>query len=62
MEFVTISALLGASESRSFLNVTPATVAVGSLCLRQLIGTGESKEVSPIRGTCVQHALRSMSV
>jgi hypothetical protein len=62
MEFVTISALLGASESRSFLNVTPATVAVGSLCLRQLIGTGESKEASPIRETCVRHAPRSMSV
>jgi hypothetical protein len=62
MELVTISALLGASESRSFLNATPATAAVGSLRLRQLIGTGESKEVSPIRGTCVRNVRRSMSV
>jgi hypothetical protein len=62
MEFVTISALLGAPASRSFLNAMPATAAVGSLRLRQLIGTGESKGVSPIRETCVRHAPRSMSV
>jgi hypothetical protein len=62
MEFVIISVLLGASESRSFLNATPAKAAVGSLCLRPLTGTGESKEVFPIRGTCVRHAPCSMSV
>jgi len=57
MEFVTIFALLGAPASRSVLNAA----AVGSLSLRQLIGTGESKGVSPIRETCVRHAPRSMS-
>jgi hypothetical protein len=62
MEFVTISEPLGASESRSFRNATLATAAVGLLCLRQLIGTGESKEVSPIRETYVRHAPRLMSV
>jgi hypothetical protein len=57
MEFVTISALLGEPESRSFLNATPATAAVGSLCLRQLIALTNRKRfprsgepVSEMRG------------
>jgi hypothetical protein len=62
MEFVFISAPLSSQESRSFLYATPATTAVGSLCLPQLIATGECKEASPIRETSVRHAPRSMSV
>jgi hypothetical protein len=62
MEFVFISTLLSALASRSFLNVLPAAAAVGWLCLREPIGTGEWKEASLIRETSVRHAPRSMSV
>jgi hypothetical protein len=55
MRFVTISALRSAMVSLSFLNATLATHA-GALCLRRLIGTGESKEASQIRETSAHFA------
>jgi hypothetical protein len=55
MRFVTISALHNAMVSLSFLNATLATHA-GALCLRRLIGTGESKEASLIRETSAHFA------
>jgi hypothetical protein len=55
MRFVTISALRSAMVSLSFLNATLATHA-GALCLRRLIGTGESKEASLIRETSAHFA------
>jgi len=55
MRFVTISVLRSAMVSLSFLNATLVTRA-GVLCLRRLIGTGESKEASLIRGTSAHFA------
>jgi hypothetical protein len=60
MKFVAISALLSAMVSRSFLNAMLATLA-GSLCLRRLIGTGESKEASLIREISANFAPSGMS-
>jgi hypothetical protein len=60
MRFVTISALLSAMVSLSFLNATLATRA-GALCLLRLIGTGESKEASLTRETSAHFAPLGMS-
>ena len=60
MRFVTISALRSATVSLSFLNATLATHA-GALCLRRLIGTGESKKDTPIRGISAHFAPPGMS-
>jgi hypothetical protein len=60
MKFVTISALLSAMVSLSFLNATLATHA-GALCLLRLIGTGVSKEASLIRETSAHFAPPGMS-